>query len=282
MSESVDNIVLTRFRDHGYAIFPRAASHLLEAGLTTYRASGFETQDGFLSSARDSLSTDRVKLDRQVKDLLSPVINDIFGMQRTFVAGVLHKGSDGAVPFHQDLTYTDERYHRSITCWMPLIDVDAQNGAMRVVPFSHRWTSAIRPAGAGGGYPKDDLERHLDRLAVTLPMPAGSLLCWDNALFHSSAANIKGRPRAALAASFIATDAELLFYFADTDRRLSGYLIDDRYLSQPRPFTHAPIGYRSIPPWTTAVDEHSFDEALWRLEAHRDQLTEEERCQFFR
>lgn len=247
---------------HGFAVVKDVAVHLLEPGHRIYVESGFATHEGFRSSARDSLSTDRVRLDRLVKALLAPLIDAVLGPRRTFLGGVLHKGRDGEIEFHQDLTYTDERAHRSMTCWMPLVDVGELNGAMRLVPESHHWTTGIRPAGPGGGYVKHDLEPEFGRRAVDVPMRAGSILIWDNAILHGSPPNSSHEPRAALAITFTDPGAELLIFHAESSGEMTGYRIDDRYLAQTSPFKRPPTGYQLVAPWTTRIDEHSFEKGL--------------------
>ena len=46
----------------------------------------------------------------------------------------------GAVAWHQDFSYwtrTEPMAH--LTCWIPLDDVDEENGCLQYVPGSHRW-----------------------------------------------------------------------------------------------------------------------------------------------
>ena len=47
-------------------------------------------------------------------------------------------GQDGAMGTHQDWTFVDERRFRSVTVWCPLVDVEQRNGALELLPGSHR------------------------------------------------------------------------------------------------------------------------------------------------
>jgi phytanoyl-CoA hydroxylase len=56
----------------------------------------------------------------------------------------------GVVPWHQDSGYFDPicDEHLILTCWIPLVDADAHNGCMRILPGAHR--QGLLPHFSGG------------------------------------------------------------------------------------------------------------------------------------
>lgn len=93
------------------------------------------------------------------------------------------------VPWHQDLGVLLPEADRStiLSCWVALTDADEENGCMQVVPGSHRHDLYDHcPTEPQTGIPE-----HLLTLddAVTLPMRAGSVLCFEQSLIHGSLDN---------------------------------------------------------------------------------------------
>ena len=146
-----------------------------------------------------------------------------------FIAGYLHKGAaSGEVDFHQDLTYTDERVARAVILWVPLVDVEPSNGAIRAVRGSHTWTSGIRPGG-GDWSPLDTLQTELLECSEPIPMSAGTALAWDPALIHGSSANDGVDSRPALAIGIVPQDADLLHFHRAHGGPTEGFAIADDF-----------------------------------------------------
>jgi ectoine hydroxylase len=108
-------------------------------------------------------------------------------------------------PWHQDFPYwyvrIEDRAHDIVTAVMLLDDADAENGALRVLPGSHR----------GGPFPRDphdplrslaDPTRIDEKNEVLLEARAGSVVWFGPLLLHRSAPNHSNRDRRALLHSF--------------------------------------------------------------------------------
>ncbi len=126
--------------------------------------------------------------------------DDAFLYSETFVCKAPNN-TNGWI-WHQDSSYLDYvgcgHYPPNLGVWMALDDVDARNGALRVLPFSvldvrqvvphdltKPWTSAaVVDFGQHDG-------------GVLLPVPAGSLIVTSGALPHASDPNRTDHPRRA-------------------------------------------------------------------------------------
>jgi len=108
--------------------------------------------------------------------------------------------SKGSLPIHIDPWFSDNRKHRSVHVWCPLIDVDQDNGCLKVIPGSHRLRN-VPFALTMNPTPFDHLRVQLDReFATSLPMAAGDAVFYDGSLLHGSDENCSHQPRVALAA----------------------------------------------------------------------------------
>jgi len=139
--------------------------------------------------------------------LLAPMRDAFGGAVCAFTDKLnLKRPRDGSpFPWHQDYPYwyvrTPEHAHEIATAMLFLDDADAANGALRVLPGSHR----------GGPFPRDLVEEShfladaskIDADAeVLVEAPAGSVLFFGSLLVHRSAPNHSDRERRAILLSF--------------------------------------------------------------------------------
>lgn len=107
------------------------------------------------------------------------------------------KGTEGGLPFgwHQDSGYVvgnggPADHAPYLTCWCPLDDATVANGTVRVLPFSRV------PASRAGILPHQRQAQTNDLVgwaddsgAVTLEVPAGSIVAFSSLLLHATGAN---------------------------------------------------------------------------------------------
>lgn len=110
--------------------------------------------------------------------------------------------SDHETPWHQDQAYLGPRIHLgSVNFWIPLQDVDAQNGCLAYVPGSHR--KGLLPHQE---YPTSDgharlAEVHNQEVEVC-PLRAGDFIIHTPLTLHRGLPNVSAQPRLAWAIHF--------------------------------------------------------------------------------
>ncbi|GDY11456.1 hypothetical protein LBMAG53_03330 [Planctomycetota bacterium] len=125
-----------------------------------------------------------------ISDLVGP---QIIGSSVYRVRTKLPHHPKGEVPWHQDsgylLPHCDR--HRIITAWVPLVDANAANGCMFVVPGMHREPILTHRTGGPAGFLIIDDERLEARRhqAVCAACPAGSVVLMTNLTPHASFTN---------------------------------------------------------------------------------------------
>jgi ectoine hydroxylase-related dioxygenase (phytanoyl-CoA dioxygenase family) len=113
------------------------------------------------------------------------------------------KAADRGLHFswHQDSGFIDYPHEPYLTCWIPLDDVDAENGTVWLLPYSRAGTRAVvehivdHETNDMIGYVGDDP-------GDPLILPAGSVACFSSTVFHRSGPNTTGRTRRALVAQY--------------------------------------------------------------------------------
>jgi len=135
-------------------------------------------------------------------------------------------------PAHQDYP-SHQGSGNSVTLWIPLQDVDSEDGALQAFPASHLDGVIPQESGvnefnvapgslakAGGLTGHMDSSKHMDDQAVEIPMKAGQILVFSTLLLHRSGVNTGNRIRYSLNIRYndlTATDyAERKYYLNET------------------------------------------------------------------
>ncbi len=96
----------------------------------------------------------------------------------------------GVVPWHQDSGYFEPYCDTSLilTCWIPLVDADANNGCLQVMKYGHR--SPVVKHGSGPNHYLQIEDKDLpEGEVVTVPVKRGGVLLLTNLTPHCSTPN---------------------------------------------------------------------------------------------
>ena len=139
---------------------------------------------------------------------------------------------EGVVELHQDPTMVDDTRFIALGIWCPLVDVDLQNGCLRVVPGSHRINRRPREAMVID-FPYEELLRCIqNKYLADIPMKAGQAFIYTQTLFHSSLPNYSDKERLVAGSLALPEGSHLRIYVRDEDKHpglLAGYEVSDDY-----------------------------------------------------
>ncbi len=130
---------------------------------------------------------------------------------------IKRKGNETTFPVHQDWSIVDESKYISLNIWVPVQDVNEQNGAMSIVKKSHKINRKIR--GAGYLFPNyypvlSDIKPHLTSYA----MKAGEALIFYHRTIHGSPPNLSDEPRVVVQLTLLQENTPLEIYFQKTSQ----------------------------------------------------------------
>lgn len=140
-------------------------------------------------------------------------------------------GEDAVLGPHQDISMVDETRFRSYNLWVPLVDTDVHNGAVRYLMGSHRVLDNLRTMpSVPNWFEFDAFDIDLDEFEP-VPVRAGQAIVFDHAMLHGSGPNLSDEVRPAVIAAYRPAEAQLLHYFVpDMERpEVSVYEADDQF-----------------------------------------------------
>ena len=141
-----------------------------------------------------------------VEDIIGPDINQ-WGCQLF----IKNPGDGSVVPWHQDAQFWPLNPHRTVTVWLAVYDTDTSNGAMQIIPGSHKEGSVHHDKNDADHLvlnqeiPAELIDQ--DKI-VTMDLKAGEMSLHDDALLHGSLANASPNKRAGLTMRFCPTEVK--------------------------------------------------------------------------
>lgn len=175
----------------------------------------------------DPLSLDFL-LDARFRQIFSRITN----VEPLAVQTMLYFKPPGArgQALHQDNRYLDVKPGTCLAAWLALDDCDAENGAMQVVPGSHRLRLLCDdlPADPDDSWSGVTVGVPEGMTPVTVEMRAGDVLFFDGQLIHGSGRNRSSdRFRRTLIAHYIEGDATQVADYYHPVYRWDGSVVKD-------------------------------------------------------
>ena len=149
-----------------------------------------------------------------LKSLFDPKLDAVFDEVRSLnhVFIIKQPGKHTTFKVHQDWSVVDETQHQSLNVWIPLHDVDADSGALWVVPGSHQTERKVR--GAGYLFPNYiDHFPELEAMAISVPVRAGEALVFYHSVIHGSPPNLAQTNREVACFTVVPQEAPLQICF---------------------------------------------------------------------
>lgn len=136
-------------------------------------------------------------------------------------------GSKTNVDYHQDWAITDENKYFSLAVWIPLTKTTKENGALAIIPGSHKWPNIIR------SYSLPSIYVGLDKIAEgdyeTINLEAGEAVIYAQNIFHASWPNMSKQNRIAVNVTVMPNAAERLFFHKEHNDRTKAYAMPENF-----------------------------------------------------
>ncbi|HLP52784.1 MAG TPA: phytanoyl-CoA dioxygenase family protein [Chitinophagales bacterium] len=212
-----------QFDRDGYIVVPFLSDEEVVQLKEVYNSVTAEQPGAFHSTSFSNDHALKQSINEQVEAIYTGKVDQIFYDIQKLGSGFLTKpvGVSGTMPVHQDWTIVDEEKYYSATIWVPLQDVDAHNGAIKVLPGSHRFSKTLRSPNMPNEF--DSVNDIIDAQMKLLPMKAGEAFIFNHALLHASTLNQSSAPRLAVTYGLIPAEAKLYLYLQNKTGKVEKY-----------------------------------------------------------
>lgn len=206
-----------QLKNDGYAVFDLLREHDIEAMTDIFNEYHASMPEGFYATTHLDDKEKRKILSDKAMAILACRVEKHFENIQLLGGAFISKapGEKGILPLHQDWNLVDEKIARSYNLWIPLVDVNEENGAMRILVGSHAKQETYR--GPQISPVLRPISEEVDKHMISLNMKRGEAVLYDHALWHSSPQNQTNTLRLAFVLGVIPQDVELKYYQQNGD-----------------------------------------------------------------
>lgn len=203
-----------QFERKGYVIFPSLLNANEVDALASLFAKHQNEYNGFFATTHFSKDVAYKKLvhdtiTQVVFPKAAPHLNNFTSLFANFM--IKNPDSENAMDLHADWCYVDEAAYHTVSIWVPLIDVNEENGCLGIIEGSHKVTNTIRGPLIRQTHRVYE-PRWIRKYGKLLPMKAGDAIFYNHALLHYSPPNKTNTVRPAINLSVAPAAAPVIHY----------------------------------------------------------------------
>lgn len=169
-------------------------------------------------------------IQHQIQSALVAFFESHFHNYRTITESYLIKPAHTSdeLFLHQDWCYTDEQLFKAYNVWIPMQDVNEENGALFFLPGSHTWFDTKRSGSLPTGRIASTGESIHNSLVKCLAKK-GEVVLFNPATFHGSFPNNSNTDRLIITTTVIDGYAPFLYYQKENDETVTVYELADNF-----------------------------------------------------
>lgn len=221
------------FEKNGYVIVDFYNEEEIQSATDLYYKIHPKDEKGFYPATYSFDKKFRDEMDKGLKEIDSRSIENYLMDTKVVCASYIVKtpGPDSGMSIHQDMSLVDESKYTGINIWVPLVDLSVKNGALFILPGSHRIFPTYRGSSIREFF-SDVMDDMLDYLHPVL-VKAGQAVIFDQSIIHYSPPNFSDEIRIVTNTYFCHKDTEFRTYFWDNtteEKFVEGFVQDDNFM----------------------------------------------------
>jgi Phytanoyl-CoA dioxygenase (PhyH) len=211
----VDPVIDREFASRGYVVMPLLTPDDVQALLEVRRSTGRALSSDLYLSVYEPDVRYRRQIQSEINEVVQPRALSLLQGYKNYLSFFVDKranSEEATVPIHQDATLVDPSRHVSVHLWVPLVDVNEDNGCLQVFPGTHSLVNHVCTMLPGAS-PYDGVMALLgSECGVRLPLAAGTGLFIDGRLLHGSENNRTAVDRPATLGVYVPQDCTGRWY----------------------------------------------------------------------
>jgi hypothetical protein len=184
-----------------------------------FRKLAGDLPDTFLASGRINIPEVRNFVTSSISKIIDPKLKELVWEDEVDVISgsflIKPPTQNSELAPHQDQSLIDERKYFAVYGWMPLCETTIENGALHVLPGSHRLGDLFRSLTIRWKF--QDYTEIMKKYMVGVPMKPGQMIFFDSALVHGSPPNYTDKWRIGVNTFLKPKAAHVLNHFKDKD-----------------------------------------------------------------
>lgn len=208
-----------QLNDNGFVVLDFLNTTELQYLINFYHNKHPESVHGFYTSTFAKDTDYRKEVDTAIQSQMKRNLDNYFFDYKVHCGSFIVKGADekSVLKMHQDMTLVDESVFTGINIWIPLIDLTSENGAIELLPKSHRLFKTYRGASLPDIY--NGIEESVHKLMQPLYLKAGQAVVFDQSIIHYSPANRSKEVRPVINTFITHKDAIIKICYWDKNER---------------------------------------------------------------
>ncbi|MBL4709581.1 MAG: phytanoyl-CoA dioxygenase family protein [Flavobacteriales bacterium] len=229
------------FHREGYVVVPFISETQIHELLALYSSLYPNGVEGFFTTTFANDVHHREKVNQSIREICSKQIEDLFEHYKILFSSYIVKapGPKSELIMHQDMTLVDEKKFSGINIWCPLVDLTSENGAIEVLPQSHRFFETYRGSSLPDIY--DNVVDEIKPLMKSCQLKAGEAIIFDQSIIHYSPPNLSREERPVINTFVAHRDAKIKICYWDKDNygnQVEIFEQEDNFLEQFENFGH--------------------------------------------
>lgn len=219
-----DKNLQEKFEHDGFVVIPLLNEEEVSALKECYHQLDASLQEEFYLSIWSSDENYKGETQKKIIEIIQEKAKAVLNKYRHIVSNFAVKfpGQKSDFDLHQGINFIDEsKGDVSITMWIPLQDVNLQNGNMQVVRGSHKFFDQdVRSQHYQTPY--EDIKTYIkENYLENLPMKAGEAWVFNHRLLHCSPINSTDKVRIATLNIMVPEESQVLLYYKNGENYAS-------------------------------------------------------------
>ena len=199
-----------RFQEEGFVVVDLLNGEELGRIREIYGKYHPEAQPGFFTTTFNQDPEHRHSVHADIRSVVIRRAEELFQDFKIYFCSFITKapGPKSELILHQDMSLVDEERFNGINIWCPLVDLTKENGAIQLLPRSHR----IYPTYRGASLPDiyDGVEDEVKARMESLFLKAGQAVIFDQSIMHYSPPNLSDEVRPVINTFVTHQDARII------------------------------------------------------------------------
>jgi hypothetical protein len=213
-----DETIQQEFEENGFVVAEFYTADEINQLTAFFHSLADVPKSGFFPTTFFQHKETRDRIDNFVIATGKRSVEKIFKDIKTVHGSFIIKNSDtkSELRLHQDMSLVDESKFSGVNIWVPLTDLTVTNGALYILPKSHRIFPTYRGASIANMY-----DKHTDFILPYLKplyLKAGQAVIFDQSIIHYSPNNLSGKIRITTNIFITQKDAEYRMYYHDKSK----------------------------------------------------------------